>query len=81
MDKHYLTQTAWLLRAIATHLNSLHGASEHIPDKPDREEFERRLRAVIAAINTDILPIVERQLLRDDPLKSLERFKAVDNLP
>jgi len=70
------------LRAISACLQSLLGVSNLFPAQCDREEFDRHVRETVASINNDILPVVEKYLARDpDPLKTLQRYKAINNLP
>jgi len=82
MEINRSIQIAGLLRAISAHLQSLLGVSKHFPDQDDREEFDRHVRATVASINDDILPVFEKYLAHEpDPLKTLQRYKAINNLP
>ena len=63
-------------------LESLLGVSKDFADSRDSEEFDRHVKETLASINNDILPIFEKYLARDsDPLKTLQRYKAINNLP
>jgi hypothetical protein len=82
MEINRSIQIVGLLRAISAHLQSLLGVSKHFPDRGDREEFDRHVRATVASINDDILPVFEKYLAHEpDPLKTLQRYKAINNLP
>jgi len=82
MEANQSIQIVGFLRAISAHLQDLLGVSKHFPDPCDREEFDRRVRETVASINDDILPVFEKYLAREpDPLKTLQRYKAINNLP
>ena len=82
MEINRSIQIVELLRAISAHLQSLLGVSKHFPDQRDREEFDRHVRETVASINNGILPVFEKNLAREpDPLKALQRYKAINNLP